>query len=130
MLAGRPAFTGETTSDILAAVLRSEPDWSALPAATPTRIRKLLRRCLERDRKQRLRDIGEARIAIDAPEEEVTALPILSRRWIPWAWTAGVLALALVALGVALWRATQPVMHPPMRLSVELPRAVLTRGEY
>jgi serine/threonine protein kinase len=46
MLAGKPAFTGESVSDILAAVLREEPDWSALPTSTPSRIRKLLRRCL------------------------------------------------------------------------------------
>ena len=51
------------TRDELAAVLRAEPDWNALPASTPPRIRKLLRRCLERDRKQRLQAIGEARIA-------------------------------------------------------------------
>src|SRR5947208_13995849 len=50
MLVGKAAFAGESTSDILAAVLRSEPDWSALPAETPPGIRKLLRRCLERDR--------------------------------------------------------------------------------
>ena len=82
MLAGRPAFGGESTSDILAGVLRSEPDWSALPAATPPSIRQLLRRCLERDRKQRLRDIGEARIAIEQflakPNE--TAAPALPGR--------------------------------------------------
>src|SRR5215813_3778437 len=55
MLARKPAFAGESTSDILAGVLRSEPDWSALPAATPPTVRQLLRRCLDRDRKQRLR---------------------------------------------------------------------------
>src|SRR5579864_8872299 len=65
MLTGRQSFPGETTSDILAGVLRAEPEWSALPAATPDGVRKLLKRCLERDRKQRLQAIGEARIAID-----------------------------------------------------------------
>src|SRR5260370_3888748 len=64
MLTGKHAFHGETTSDILAAVLRAEPDWSTLPAGTPPGIRK----CLLKDPKRRLRDIGEARIAIDAPE--------------------------------------------------------------
>ena len=130
MLAGKAAFTGESTSDILAAVLRSEPDWSALPAETPPRIRRLLRRCLERDRKQRLRDIGEARIAIDAPEEEqVIARPAPSRRWIPWAAAAGVLAIALGLVVIAWWRATEPVPHPFMRLTVELPpQTVLGRG--
>ncbi|HEY2018463.1 MAG TPA: serine/threonine-protein kinase [Bryobacteraceae bacterium] len=60
MFVGRPMFRGETVSDILAAVLKTDPDWSALPAATPRSVRRLLRRCLERDRKSRLRDIGDA----------------------------------------------------------------------
>jgi serine/threonine protein kinase len=64
MLTGRAAFTGETTSDILASVIRAEPDWSSLPGSVPPRIRELLRRCLQKDAKQRLRDIGDARITI------------------------------------------------------------------
>jgi serine/threonine-protein kinase len=64
MLAGKPLFAGETVSDTLAAVLRSDIDWNLLPANTPADIRTLLRRCLNKDRKERLRDIGEARIAI------------------------------------------------------------------
>ncbi|HEY8234182.1 MAG TPA: protein kinase [Vicinamibacteria bacterium] len=67
MLTGRQLFAGETVSDVLAAVLTREPDWGALPAATPASLRVLLRRCLERDPKQRLRDIGEARVALQAP---------------------------------------------------------------
>jgi serine/threonine protein kinase len=69
LLAGRPMFSGESISDILAAVLRADPDWNALPDTTPRRVRNLLGRCLERDRQQRLRDIGEARILLSAPEE-------------------------------------------------------------
>ena len=65
MVSGRRAFAGEELSDVLAAVLRQDIDWSALPAGTPPGLRQLLERCLERDPKQRLRDIGEARIAID-----------------------------------------------------------------
>jgi serine/threonine-protein kinase len=81
MLTGRRAFSGESATDVLAGVLRTDPDWSALPAATPPRIHKLLRRCLERDRKQRLQAIGEARIAIDAPEQDVRPLPAAARLW-------------------------------------------------
>lgn len=66
MLTGRMCFTGETVSDTLAAVLRAGPDWDRLPEATPRPIKRLLRRCLEKKPKQRLRDIGEARIVIDA----------------------------------------------------------------
>ena len=65
MLAARPAFRGETVSDTIAAILEREPDWSALPAQTPVSFRRLLQRCLEKDSKRRLRDIGDARVEID-----------------------------------------------------------------
>jgi serine/threonine protein kinase len=65
MLTGQCAFAGETTSDTLAAVIRAEPDWSSVAANTPMRVRELLRRCLQKDPRQRLRDIGDARIAIE-----------------------------------------------------------------
>ena len=60
MLTGQRLFTGETVSDVLAGVLRAEVDWGALPEATPPATRRLLARCLERDPKKRLRDIGDA----------------------------------------------------------------------
>ncbi len=77
MLTGRKLFEGETVSDTLAAVLTREPDSSELPASTPRRIRELLARCLERDPRSRLRDIGEARVAIEAAEscEDDSTLP-------------------------------------------------------
>jgi dipeptidyl aminopeptidase/acylaminoacyl peptidase len=67
MLTGRPVFAADTMSDTVAAVLTREPDLSALPADTPASLRHLLKRCLERDPKLRLRDIGEARIALAQP---------------------------------------------------------------
>src|SRR5438876_1800113 len=75
MLTGREMFSGETVSDALAAVLKTDVDWSALPAGTPGPIRRLLRRCLERDRKKRLRDIGDAIVEIDEAPETPTAPP-------------------------------------------------------
>ena len=65
MLTGREMFAGETVSDMLASVLKTDPDWTALPAATPAPVRRLLRRCLELDRNKRLRDIGDAIADID-----------------------------------------------------------------
>jgi serine/threonine-protein kinase len=65
MLAGRSAFPGETVTDIIAAVVTRDADWTALPAATPASIRRLLARCLEKDPKRRLRDIGDVRFEID-----------------------------------------------------------------
>jgi Tol biopolymer transport system component len=118
MLTGKRLFDGGTVSDTLAAVLRSEPDWTALPDSTPAPIRRLLRRLLDKDRRQRLDSAVAARLEIEdaltaaSTSEGVTRAPAplprsLWRRALPWA-TAGVLA---AALGVALWapwRGTSP----------------------
>src|SRR5471030_3228373 len=65
MLTGRPVFSGETVSHLLASVLTSDPDWTTLPASTPAPIRRLLRRCLERDRRHRLESAADARLEIE-----------------------------------------------------------------
>ncbi len=65
MLTGRSLFRGETISDTMAEVLKTVPDWESLPKNTPIRIRRLIRRCLTRDPRQRLQDIGDARILIE-----------------------------------------------------------------
>src|SRR5262245_5890677 len=65
MLCGKPAFEGENVTEILVAVVRTEPDWNRLPETTPTTIRTLLKRCLRKDRRQRLADAGAARIEIE-----------------------------------------------------------------
>ena len=84
MLAGRRLFDGAAVSDTLAGVLRAEPDWSALPAGVPGYVRTLLRRCLQRDVKRRLRDIGEARIVLESPpEESASAAPARSQHMWP-----------------------------------------------
>jgi hypothetical protein len=76
MLCGRPLFGGETVSDLLAAVLREEPDFEALPAATHPALRRLLRRCLERDLSRRLQHAGDARLELlDARENPSELLP-------------------------------------------------------
>jgi Tol biopolymer transport system component len=76
MLTGRPTFTGESVTDVLAAVVSSQPDLSALPADTPPAVRRLLRRCLDKDPKHRLRDIGEARVVLEDPRDEAEAPPL------------------------------------------------------
>src|SRR6516162_1055385 len=70
MLAGKPAFSGESVTDVLGAIVHKDPDWGILPAQTPPAIRRLLRRCLARDPRQRLHDIADARIEIDAASSE------------------------------------------------------------
>ncbi len=106
MLTGRPAFSGETSPDTAAAVLQREPDWTLLPAQTPATIRRLLRRCLEKDPKRRLRDIGDARLEIeetlnhpDSNQPHVSSGP---RRGGWWAVTAA--ALVIVVTAAAVWR--------------------------
>ena len=134
MVSGKQAFPGEDVSHTLAAVIMKEPDWSALPDELPATIGRLLRRCLTKDPKQRLRDIGEARIAIEeslSGAEDVGATPGLRwagqapplqlwRRAPTWGLAAAALALGLV--GTLLWVALRPVPRPtsPLRLSVEL----------
>lgn len=71
-LCGRRVFEGETVSDLVARILEREPDWAALPASVPSRVRDLLKRCLAKEPKQRLRDIGDARLEL----EQVLALGI------------------------------------------------------
>ena len=134
MLTGKQAFEGETVSDVLAAVLRAEPDWEVLPANTPPRIRELVRRCLAKDPKQRLRDIGEARIAIEEIlSGDVGADPRVrplegahmgaSLRALPWA-LAAVSSLLLLALTIGnVLRAPRPPTRPIARLVVTLPPA-------
>ena len=101
MLTGRTAFAGETGSDTIAAVLDREPDWSALPVETSPGIRRVLHRCLEKDPKRRLRDIGDARLEIEealspsAASRDVLTAPARPARLAAWVSAgAGVLVLA------------------------------------
>jgi serine/threonine protein kinase len=64
MLTGAPLFTGATVSDVLASVLRDEPNWTTLPPDTPPSVRRLLRRCLQKDPQRRLRHAGDARLEL------------------------------------------------------------------
>ena len=131
MLSGKTLYTGETAPETMAHVITKEPNWGDLPAATPQRIRRLLERCLTKDPKKRLRDIGEARIAIeehlanpagDAAASGVSAAPAMAaaaqpawRRLLPWALVGALGASSLAFL--VLWRPWQsPTPAIPMRL--------------
>ncbi|MHB8655494.1 MAG: protein kinase domain-containing protein, partial [Terriglobia bacterium] len=128
MLTGKKAFEGETTSDVLAAVIRAEPEWNELPQSTPASIRKLLRRCLQKDPKQRLRDIGDARIAIEETMSgEDFVAPVSApaaggdrrsplQRGLPWALAAVFLIAALAS--IFFLRQTQ---HPAARMQFGIP---------
>jgi eukaryotic-like serine/threonine-protein kinase len=109
MLTGRPAFEGEDVADIISRVLQRDPDWAALPATTTSGIRRLLRRCLQKDRNRRLQAAADAWIEIDEAGTEPETQPIATRSRERLAWATAVLAL-MVALGAVLTR-VQP--NPP-----------------
>jgi serine/threonine-protein kinase len=105
MLTGMRAFAGETVSDTLAAVLTAQPDPEALPSGTPAAVRRLIARCTEKDSRRRLRDIGEARIALEdaragSSESEVGTGEESPKRGfsrsLPWIAAAGAAVVALV----------------------------------
>lgn len=124
MLSGRRAFTGETATDVLAAIVSSEPDWSALPAQTPPRLRELLGRCLQKDTARRLRDIGDARMEIERAREESepsgTPLAAARRRWL----AAALVVLGLLATG-AVWLRLRSTSAAPAEMPERKQLAVL-----
>ena len=106
MLSGKKAFEGESVSDTLASVLKLEPEWDALPKDTPAAVKTLVRRCLTKDRKQRLQAIGEARIVLEQPKAETAPAQAEGRatkNWAAWA-VAAVLAVATAGLGFVAYR--------------------------
>jgi len=122
MLTGKCVFAGESVSDILASVLKAEPDWNALPAATPPAVRRVLRQCLVKDRKHRLQAIADARIALEDASETVSG-PVTpapsgaqGRVWLAWS-VAGVLAVSSLGAGWMVFR-LQSAPQLPIRASV------------
>jgi serine/threonine-protein kinase len=115
MLTGRRVFEGETTSDLIAGVLRQDIPWERLPADTPSHVRTLLERCLTRDPRERLRDIGEARIAL--ARSPSPAMPATRTRPALVRWGVGALAVLLALAGTwfAARRAAPPAAEGPMR---------------
>ena len=109
MLTGRKTFEGETVSDTLAAVLTKDPDWGTLPAATPASVRRVLRRCLDRDPKTRMHDVADARLELDehvslGPAEGVA---VATKPRLP-AWAALAALVLIVAAAAGWWQALRP----------------------
>ncbi len=125
MLTGQQAFPGSDVTEVLATVLKSEPDWKALPSTTPARVRSVLERCLQKDPKLRIRDVGDARLALDGAFETAAApmpavvAPPQGRRLL---WPAAVVVVALAAAGLT-WALCRPTVTPPVptRFSLVLP---------
>lgn len=122
MLTGRQSFHGETVSDILASVLKDEPNLEGVPE----KVRPLLKRCLEKDPKKRLQAIGDWKLLLNRDGHGTESLapistPLPSRfAQLPWI-AAGVLAVVAAGLGFGLYRATRPAeLKPLVRLDVDL----------
>jgi eukaryotic-like serine/threonine-protein kinase len=126
MLTGRPVFARKTVSDTIAAVLEKEPDWALLPRATAPGIRRLLQRCLTKDLRRRLRDIGDAYLELDDrdPTQSVPEESPNGRRVSAWSLAAVALAIVSTAgLVFSLLRAGPPVTEPsPVQFTI-VPRA-------
>jgi Tol biopolymer transport system component/predicted Ser/Thr protein kinase len=103
MLTGKTAFAGETVTDVLAAIVHEDPDWSALPAAARPRLARLLRRCLVKDMRERMSDLGDValilrEIATEKPTPALEAAPVAAATSrASWLIAAGIAAVALAA---------------------------------
>ena len=138
MLTGKQAFPGETVTESLAGVIRAEPDWSQLPSTTPMRVRVLLQRCLQKEPKQRLQAIGDARISLDeviagapgdTPSSATIGHPITTPRWV-WllAGVAGVSILAAALLAFLYFHQRAPVAQA-VRFEILLPEKFSQVGD-
>ena len=130
MLTGRQVFKGETVSHVIASILKDEPDWTVLPAQTPAPIRTLLRRCLEKDRTQRLPDAAMIRLeiqdALTIPVADVTRAgvgsSVPSSRGVRLAWAVAVVAVFVAAgLAVPALRHLLEAPPPETRTQINMP---------
>jgi serine/threonine-protein kinase len=137
MLSGRRAFEGDDVSEVLASVLKSEPEWTALPSDLPGPVRRLLRRCLEKDPKRRLRDVAEGMLQLEEglatgatssmmmPAASGTSGVTMFAAPAPW-WrralpiAAAVVVTALVLVGVQAWTAVLPEEQTPVRFQHQI----------
>ncbi len=127
-LSGKSPFARDTLSDTLSAVLRDEPEWDALPKTLPTHIEPLLRHCLVKDPKHRLRDIGDALAALKGSLPGVRAEPARQPTWVPVA-----LGVGLLAIAYALYTGFVPsttTKAPVSRLVITLPPEQKLVGRY
>jgi eukaryotic-like serine/threonine-protein kinase len=120
MLTGRSVFHGETVSEIFAAILRAEPDWDRLPTETPEAVRRLLRRCLQKETRLRIRDIRYARIEIEEPQDGNVPQPAL-RPGAPFGWASALAIVTLIAVVAILWPRQSAPPARVTRFEIEMP---------
>ena len=131
MLTGKKAFAGEAVSEILAAVIKSEPDWNALPTETPRAVHVLLKRCLQKDRSARLRDIGDAQVLVEdaAPRAETPprSIPVLVSALVVLS-ALGLGALIGTRVGSNVSNVSTGPTALPLRVRIPLPPDTLLGG--
>jgi serine/threonine-protein kinase len=131
-LTAKRAFVGDTLTDVLAAVLEKEPDWTKVPAATPPRVRELLERCFTKDARARLRDVGEARLALEsarhpAESEGRATRAARSGSALPWGLCAALAVLLVLVSSNTLGffgsasSGANATPRGPLRVSLALP---------
>jgi len=137
MLTGKMAFQGETVTDTLAAVIMRDPDWSRIPTATPVRIRVLLQRCLQKDPKQRLQAIGDARISLEevlsGAQDPALAGATSRAPGQRWLWPVVAAVCAVVAIGgwlAFLYLRPKPPSAQAMRFEIPMPEKTMPRGYF
>ena len=131
MLTGRRLFRGDTTSEVLASVIKDEPPWDRLPEECPPAILRLLRRCLRKAPRERLQDIGDARIELEAASEEQASGAAGSgggrgrTAWREkWAWAIAVAAMALAAFFAMKAIRKKPDTPTPLRFALDMPEGI------
>ena len=138
VLTGRRAFDRETVADTLAAIIEVEPNWGALPAATPPLVGALVKRCLRKDPDRRVHDIADARIEIEEALSEPAgrhpgiAEAVVAPRVVSWVTVGLVFVVTAVTVGLAVWGATRTAPPAPgalVRFRVELPSGVQFPGD-
>ena len=113
MLTGVQAFRGETVADSIGATLHKDVDLNRLPPGTPQMVRQVLRRCLERDRRKRLRDIGDARLELESTDDPITISTAVPRRRLYQALAAIAVVSILASVLMVLW--PRPSIQQPVR---------------
>ena len=135
MLTGQRLFTGKTVAHVMASVLKTDPDWTVLPTTTPQPLTRLLRRCLEKEPKRRLRDVSEAVIHLEetatAPAGDPSATAATASQPTGWRQTLplalGMSAIAVIIAGLAVWTLKPPPPQPVSRTVVSVaPSAAVT----